>query len=245
MKIRTLLLDDSPESRMAAETALAAFPDVEIAGRFSTGQALLDWLETDTAQLLFLDIELHQELGFSVARTLREQYPQLMVVFLTGHSSYAIDGYGFHPLDFLTKPIQAEKLQETIEEARRQLKAARVQQPAQLMFRLLQGYRILDARDIVCVERVVRKNILTTETEELRIANGSVKELEEMLSPHGFFSCHQSFIISLWRVESVRDTRRQLYEVQLRGRRDPVPVSRHRYEALLEGLQELGIHLVH
>ncbi len=241
MAIKTVILDDSAPSRMAAAAALERFDDVEIVGQFGESGALFDFLASHTAHLLFLDIELSEELGFTVARKLRETDPELMIVFLTGHSSYAIDGYGFQPVNFLTKPIHPEKLRETIEEVRRRMRAHREQRPAQLMFRLPQGYRILDVRDIVYIERLGRKNILHTDTEELRMSGYTVRELEEMLSEHGFFLCHQSFLISLWRVEAIRDARRQLYEVTLRGAAAPVPVSRTRYEALLEALDGHGV----
>lgn len=241
MEIRTVILDDSAPSRLAAATALRSFEDVEIVGQFGGSRELYDFLASHTAHLIFLDIELDEELGFSVARRLRETHPGMLVVFLTGHSSYAIDGYGFQPVNFLTKPINPGKLAETMEEVRRRLRRSREQRPAQLMFRLSQGYRILDVRDIVYIERLGRKNILHTEGEELRVSNYTMRELEEMLSEHGFFLCHQSFLISLWRVEAIRDARRQLYEARLRGAAAPIPVSRVRYEALLEALAERGI----
>ena len=241
MKILTLILDDDANSRIAARTALSEYPELEIVSEFGSSEELFAFLEGHTAHLLFLDIELYEEMGFDVARRLREEYPKLMIVFLTGHSSYAIDGYGFQPVNFLTKPISPEKLSQTVAEVRRRMGAASEQSPARLMFHLQKGYRILDVREICYIERRSRKNYLHTENETLQIMNYTMKELEGMLSGHGFFLCHQSVILSLYRVVLVRDVGRQLYEAVLRGCDKPVPVSRNRYEEFLLQLKNTGI----
>lgn len=245
MTIRTLLLDDDENSRLAACTALSACSDIEIVGQFSKREELFDFLEKQSAHLLFLDIELDQDSGFAVAKRLRQSFPELMIVFLTGHSSYAIDGYDFQPVNFLTKPINAIKLEQTLAEVRRLLGKSHEQRSTKLMFHLQQGgYRILDVRDICYIERLHRKNYMHTVDEVLCIANYTMHELEEMLSEHGFFLGHQSYLISLYRVEAVRDIGRQLYEVQLKDCGAAVPISRNRYEKLLALLKRMEIRML-
>lgn len=243
MNIRTLLLDDDDNSRLAAEMALSQIPDVEVAGSFSTSAQLMDFLTEHTAHLLLLDIELDNETGFSIARMLRQEQPELMVAFLTGHSSYAIDGYDFHPVNFLTKPINPRKLAETIAEVRSRLERRWNQRPGKLMFQVYQGYRVFDVRDICYVERRNRKCYLCTETEELQIGQYTMAELEEMFCEHDFFLCHQSFLISLYRVQSLRAIGQRVYEARLRGTDTTVPVARGRYKALVDALHDLGINI--
>lgn len=242
MNIRTVILDDDANSRLAAYTALNAYPEIEIVGNFTRSGELFAFLEDHPAHLLFLDIELKEETGFNVAQRLRAAYPELMIVFLTGHSSYAIDGYDFQPVNFLTKPINVLKLEQTIGAVRLRMERSGGQQSARLMFRLQQGYRILDVRDLCYIERLNRKNYLHTADDTLCIAGYTMYELEQMLTEHGFFLCHQSFLISLYRVRDVRNAGRQLYEVLLRDCSKPVPVSRYHYEELLKKLQKIGIH---
>ena len=241
MTIKTLLLDDDIPSQKAACAALAAFPQIEIAGRFRTGEELFAWLEKEGAQLLFLDIELQEELGFQVAERLRRSHPELLIVFLTGHASYAIDGYDFQPVNFLTKPINHLKLENTVREVERRLGSQPRRRSAQVMFRLAQGYRIVDVDDVCLIERQARKNYLVLPDERVRIAYDTMRELEEMLEPHDFFLCHQSFLISLRRVKQVRDAGRQLYEAVLEGCGQPAPVSRNRYVELMSRLRERNL----
>ena len=61
-----------------------------------------------------------------------------------------------------------------------------------------------------------------------------------MLEPYGFFLCYQSVLISLYRIRSVQDAGRGLYEVSLEGTATRLPVSRNRYDELLRRLQEIN-----
>lgn len=240
MNIRTVILDDDTGSVTAAVAALSDYSDIEIVGRFFKSEELFNYLENHTAHLLFLDIELDDETGFSIARRLKETHADLMIVFLTGHSSYAIDGYDFHPIDFLTKPINKVKLERTIEEVRERMKRNNGQHSAKLLFHLQHGYRIIDVRDICYIERLDRKNYLHTPTETICISGYTMSELEEMLTEHGFFLCHQSFLVSLYRIQSVRDIKRQLYEAQVQDCSKPVPISRNCYLELMKRLQKIS-----
>ncbi len=241
MTLRTAILDDDPNSHKAACQSLSAYPEIEIVGQFYTGAELERFLETEKADVLFLDIEMGDDFGFTVAKRLRQTHPELMIVFLTGHSSYAIDGYDFQPVNFLTKPINPVKLEQTILELKRRTQSAPGQRQAQLMFRLQQGYRILNVGDICYIERKDRKNYMHLEGESFQISGYTMRELEQMLAPYGFFLGHQSFIINLYRVCRVHDAGRQLYEVSLRGTDTAVPISRNHYEHLLAQLRQIGV----
>ena len=244
MNIRTVILDDDINSAAAAKTALSAYSEIEIVGSFSHSRDMFEYLRENTVHLIILDIELDRETGFAVARRLHSDYPELMIVFLTEHSSYAIDGYDFHPVDFLTKPINPVKLSQTVAEVEKRMKQQQGQRSAKLMFHLQQGYRIIDVRDICYIERKERKNYLHTENESLCIAGYTLHELEDMLVEHGFFLCHQSYLISLYRILTIRDAGRQLYEVLLKNCSEPVPVSRHRYEKMQKRLREIGVPML-
>lgn len=239
--IKTVILDDDINSQKAALAALKNYKDIEVVERFVHSQDLFEYLEHESIDLLFLDIELNQEFGLEVAEKIRKKYPQSLIVFFTGHASYAIDGYDFEPVSFLTKPINHVKLEKTIQNVRNRLALNKERKKSvQLMFKCMKGYQMMKVKDIFYVEHKNRKNYLITSHGEQRIANYTVKELEKMLEPYGFFCCHQSFIIPLDRVQSINDIGRQLYVVQLKDVQEDIPISRHKYEELREKLSQQG-----
>jgi len=242
-KIETVILDDDENSCTAALQALSAYEELHTAGVFHAGDDLFDWLEENRTDLIFLDIELNGEMGFQIAQRLKKEYPSVLIVFLTGHSSYAIDGYDFGPVNFLTKPINERKLSQTIEQVKERLGESVSQESAKLMFHTAGGYQLIDVRDIICLERMDRKIVLHLSDGKDVSVQGSMKELDGMLSSHGFYQCHQSFIVSLYRIQSVASVGRQVYELKLSGYDQAVPLARGKYNGLLKELRALNLNL--
>lgn len=239
--IKTVLLDDDALSRQAARAALAAYSDVTIIREFSESTDFFAFLKNESVDLLFLDIELDGETGFQIAGRMKTEHPEIMIVFLTGHSTYAIDGYDFSPVNFLVKPINAQKLFQTLEEVRRRMSNTdNTRRTAKIMLRLKNGLEIIQVDDIRYFERRNRKIYMVCRDSEQSVSGYTMRELEMMLEPYGFYCCHQSFLVSLQHVSGLRDARRQLYEVMVHDREETVPVSRHRYNDLTKKLKKIG-----
>ncbi|MCM1307290.1 MAG: LytTR family DNA-binding domain-containing protein [Butyrivibrio sp.] len=238
--IKTVLVDDDANSRRAAAAALKEYEDIEVAAELDCGDALFEYLESGGAELVFLDIELARETGFEIAERLRAEYPDVMFVFLTGHSTYAIDGYDFQPVNFLTKPINPDKLRRTIGLVRDKSAGKRSFKTGRIMFKCIKGYKVVNTGDICCIERRGRKNWLVTDKEELQIAYYTMGELMDMLEGYGFFLCHQSYIIALDKVETIYEEGRLLYYARLRGCAAAIPISRGHYDELRRAVGEIG-----
>ena len=90
---------------------------------FSTGDALLQWLEKHQGELdiCFLDIEMPGKNGMETARNIRKKDARMLLVFLTGYREYVFDGYEVDALDYLLKPVRERKLQEVLDRARKLL----------------------------------------------------------------------------------------------------------------------------
>ncbi|MCR4673673.1 MAG: LytTR family DNA-binding domain-containing protein [Lachnospiraceae bacterium] len=238
--MRVVIVDDDINSIRTVKHSLEKYEDLEVVDSFCKGEELFDYLKTSKVDLVILDIELGAETGFLIARKLKKKYEDLLFLFLTGHASYAIDGYDFHPVDFLTKPIREEKLDSAMEEVRRRLGTLKDDSDAEILFHLNNGYRMIRVQDICVIERRNRRNIMILEKEEFQIGRYSMKELCDMLEPHGFFLCHQSFLVQRRRIEAVNDEGRQQYSLKLKGYKEAIPVSRNKYEELISLLKESG-----
>jgi len=81
---------------------------------FSNGKMLLDRIKSVSFDLVILDIEMPQMDGLQVARSLRSMGLETEIVFLTSHVEYALKGYEVQALRYLTKPVDAGKLEEII-----------------------------------------------------------------------------------------------------------------------------------
>ncbi len=76
----------------------------------------LDVLHGDLSviDILFVDIEMPEMNGLELAQQVTDRYPALHVVFVTAYNEYAVDAFNLHALDYLMKPVQPKRLEETL-----------------------------------------------------------------------------------------------------------------------------------
>jgi DNA-binding LytR/AlgR family response regulator len=238
--IKTVLLDDDLNSLRAAAAALHEQKDVQVIAAFQKSRDFFDYIQEHAVELLFLDIELNHETGFEIAEQLHKQYPSVLVVFLTGHSTYAIDSYDFQPVYFLTKPISPGKMDKAMDCVRKRLRHEEEHKSPNVMLKCVKGYRIIDVDSIYYIERRGRKNFVVGDMGELQIAYYTMNELIEILGKYNFFLCHQSFIVSIPKITGIYEEGRLTYYATLSCCREHIPISRKQQKPLRELLSSVG-----
>ena len=89
---------------------------------WNTGEALYEDLTKKIhIDLLFLDIELVSTNGIQIGKLIRNELenPDISIAYISSKSSYALELFKIHPIDFLIKPVSAQDIEDTIEEAMR------------------------------------------------------------------------------------------------------------------------------
>ena len=194
---------------------------------FSNGNWLLRECDKEPYDLVFLDIEMPEIDGISLARKLRAKHEGLNIVFLTGHVEYAIEGYEVNALRYLTKPVQIDKLREVLQHVESRMKSKR-----QVIIREDGEELLIDLADIVFMEaqnQYVR--ICTVKGDHLIRYN--IGDFENDLRNDGFFRTHRGYLVSLSRVKKLVKN-----DVIMEGKSGEiqVPVSRNNVKALKDAL---------
>ncbi|MFT4113958.1 LytR/AlgR family response regulator transcription factor, partial [Silvibacterium sp.] len=128
MKLRALIADDEPLARERLRFLLAAHEEVEIAGECRNGREVAAALQGGPVDVLFLDIEMPGRGGFEVLERMAEQMDTArtpVTVFVTAHPQFALRAFEVQALDYLTKPVEAERLGATLAHVRERIAAHR------------------------------------------------------------------------------------------------------------------------
>jgi two-component system, LytTR family, response regulator len=124
MKLRALIADDEPLARERLRFLLADDDEIEIAGECRNGREAIAALRELPVDVLFLDIQMPGRGGFEVIGQIgAEKMP--VTVFVTAHNHYALQAFEVHALDYLTKPVEAERLHATLARVRERIAANR------------------------------------------------------------------------------------------------------------------------
>jgi len=92
-------------------------PGVEEAQAFSHPTRALEWLESHSADLALLDIDMPGMNGMELAAHIKARYPKTAIIFLTGYSRYAVDAFRLRVSGYLLKPVDPGQLAEEVEYA--------------------------------------------------------------------------------------------------------------------------------
>lgn len=107
-KIHTLIIDDEPPARNRLRELLEKNAEVEIIGECRNGREALRALQDETADLVFLDIQMPVMDGLRVVQTLPpEKMP--ITIFVTAYDRYALKAFEVNALDYLLKPFSDER----------------------------------------------------------------------------------------------------------------------------------------
>ena len=124
MTIRTILVDDEALATQGLQLRLEPFDDVEVIDTCLNGREAIRSIKLNKPDLVFLDIQMPGFDGFSVVAGLMDIEPPL-IVFVTAYSDHAIRAFEANAVDYLLKPVDPERLTDSIERVRARMSEAR------------------------------------------------------------------------------------------------------------------------
>ena len=110
--MRTLIVDDERLARNELKRLLEPYTKIEIIGEAANAEEALVMIDELQPELLFLDIQMPGKNGFELLSSIEGKTPE--VIFTTAYDEYAIKAFEYNALDYLLKPIDTERLKDTI-----------------------------------------------------------------------------------------------------------------------------------
>lgn len=118
--MRALCIDDEPyvlKQNMFICKESGCFSSIE--GAQNSDEAL-SFLENNEVDFVFLDINMPKTNGLALYEIIKQKYPQIALVFVTGYSEYALTAFQMHADGYLTKPISVEDVKAEVKNINRQ-----------------------------------------------------------------------------------------------------------------------------
>ncbi len=232
MTIRTLIVDDEKLAIQGLQLRLEAHPDVEIIGTCVNGREAIRAIKTEKPDLVFLDIQMPSFDGFSVVKGVMDIDPPLFV-FVTAFQEHAIRAFEANAVNYLMKPVDEDRLADTIERVRQRLAEKRSAEEAEKLKDVLAEVapdaienirmdddgasryeKMINVKDRGQIFRVDVDSIEHIEAagdymciytgDNSLILRETMKDLERRLDPRVFQRVHRSTIVNLDQVRQVK-----------------------------------------
>lgn len=207
MKIRCIVIDDEPLALIQLATYINKVPFLELVGKFCSALDALEYLERETVDAIFCDINMPDMSGVDFIKSLAVSP---FVIFTTAYSEYAIEGFRVNAVDYLLKPFSFYEFQKAVTKLKERMLAS-----------LQEHDRLQDTIFLKSDRRVVKVNIpeiqyiegmgeylkvwVSGETKPI-ITLLSIKKIEECL-PNYFIRIHRSYIVNCKMIREVERNR--------------------------------------
>lgn len=204
-KLICIVIDDEPLGRSVIETFVKEIPYLELVASFEDPVEALAYLHNNAVDIVFSDIQMPKITGMELLRSL--VYPPV-VIFITAHRDFALDGFEAGVTDYLVKPVRFDRFLKAVNRAKEKISLSQVATIQQQ----IHTDRLFIKSDGKLV-KILFDEILYIEAQgdylKIIIPSGTfttqvtLKAMEEILNLPNFFRVQRSFILNLEAVRSI------------------------------------------
>src|SRR5690606_31941724 len=115
--LRTMIVDDEPLAIERMQVLCAELDQLQVVGTASDGEAAVRLADKLKPDLLLLDMTMPGMDGLAVARLLGKREKPPAVIFVTAHEDFAVEAFDIEAVDYVLKPVAAERLERAIDRA--------------------------------------------------------------------------------------------------------------------------------
>ena len=259
MVIRTVVVDDERPARNELCFLLDQLSDVDLVGQASNGIDAMQVIREQKPDLVLLDIQMPGRTGFEVTRELLLREVDTHIVFVTAYDQYAIEAFEVNAVDYLLKPVEASRLEQSIDRVKARIASTsddndidtlddqrlerilqqvnrRRMKHEQIAIKIGQGFQLIPSEDIIYAS--LTDDIITVVTSDLT-GTSNCRTLDELHSnlDNSFWRVHRSHLVNINKVKEIVPWDSRNYILKMKDSKETkIPVSRAQTKRLREYL---------
>ncbi len=199
MKINCIAIDDEPPARTLIKGFISKIPYLNLLNTFKDGISGIDFIKSNSVDLVFLDIEMGGLTGIQLLKALNRK-PKIIIT--TAFRNYAIDAFDLDVTDYLLKPLSFERFLKAVDKVYDLIckeNDAHNSHKAQKNYMFVKtDYKMqrIDFDDILYIEGMYEYLIIKTRTSKITTLQ-SFKNIEKLLPKSNIIRVHKSFMIAI------------------------------------------------
>nr|MBP6551271.1 response regulator transcription factor [Flavobacterium sp.] len=205
--------DDEPLAIKVLQNYFVNFPDFEIIGTFNNSLEALDFVNNNTVDALFLDINMPMMTGFELISLLENK---TKVIITTAFREFAAESYDLEVLDYLVKPIPLPRFIKCINKItteynlKNNIKTETVRTDSHIFIKVDKKMMKINIDEILFIEGM-KEYIKVVTPDKTYITHKSLTSQSEELPTDRFMRIHKSYTIALDKVKSIEGNRVQIH----------------------------------
>lgn len=219
--MRCIIVDDEPIARKGIKKIVDQISELELLGSFNSAEATSMFMMGNSVDLVFLDIQMPGINGIEFARNIPKN---TLIIFTTAYSEYALDSYEVEAIDYLVKPIEADRLKKAVDKAisyhslllSEENKNVGNVEDEYIFVKSDRRYFKVNLKDILFIEGL-KDYVIIQLAEQRIITRMNLKTMHELLPKNTFLRINRSYIVNTSHIDSFdnNDIFIQKYEIAI------------------------------
>ncbi|HUL96332.1 MAG TPA: LytTR family DNA-binding domain-containing protein [Usitatibacter sp.] len=244
-----LIADDEPLLRSSLKRMLGeTWPDLEVVVEARNGREAIEEFERVKPDICFLDVHMPGVSGIDAARHIGRR---ARLVFVTAYDNYAVEAFRQEALDYLVKPVEPERLADTVARLQERLRSSQPLPDSEALLKQIATYlekktgqaplrwihatvggalRVIPVQDIEFLRSDEKYTMVAWRAEEGKSAEALIrtplKELMSQLDQDLFVQVHRSVVVNRRAISHINRDDQDRARVFLKGRSEALPVAR-------------------
>ena len=223
--ISCIIVEDELPAREELKYFIDEEKEIKLIAEFDNPLDTLTFLEKNSVDAIFLDINMPDMNGISLGKIITKMYPDTKIIFITAYKDYAVDAFEIKAYDYLLKSLVNIK-NETVNTVKNtNLRKITINMDERLY--------VISLNDVDYIE-ADEKETLIFSNQKKYISKIKISKWEEMLKGNNFYRCHRSFIINLDKITEIEQWFNSSWIIKIKNYPTAIPVSRNNIKELKE-----------
>lgn len=211
--INAIIIDDEKKAITTLKNDLELYcPHVRVQATFNKAIDALSFLQSNSADVIFLDIDMPVMNGFDFIKELKQPI-NAHIIFVSAYNEFAVRAFKVNALDYLLKPVDPIELQEAVKKVIERDKVAHEQESrlknfidnpkGKLALPVNNGYNLVDPSHIIYCKAAGAYTLIVMDNEKSFLISRNLGRAQEIMPAH-FERVHQSYLINLDHIKRFR-----------------------------------------
>ncbi|MCT4606872.1 MAG: LytTR family DNA-binding domain-containing protein [Marinisporobacter sp.] len=224
-----LICDDDLYTRKMLEKIVSKKSFINEIFIAEDGVQAIEIAKNKSIHIALMDIDMPKIDGIDAAKIMNGISSETKFIFITAYMDYAIESFDVHPYDYLLKPIDISKLEDTLDNlTKTMIKSSNTVE--KITVKDKHNIFFISIKDILFIEKISNELLLHTD-KGAYLLNKTLTELESILDEN-FCRVHRSFIVNIKKISSITHLRNRSYQVSFEGTNKNALMSRYKFDEL-------------
>ena len=235
--ISCIIVEDELPAREELKYFLNEEKEIKLIAEFDNPLDTLNFLENNTADVIFLDISMPDMNGISLGKIVTKMYPNMKIVFITAYKDYAVDAFEIKAFDYLLKPYSETRirnlLKSLVNTETEVISSIKNSNLKKITVNIDERLYVISLNDVDYIEDSEKETLIFSNQKKY-ISKIKISKWEEMLKGYNFYRCHRSFIINLDKITEIEQWFNSSWIIKIKNYTTAIPVSRNNIKELKE-----------